>query len=254
MYCGIIGYPLKKPRSVKLWKNFFKKKKIKCKMFPIEVSPKNFEKKINYLKKDKDFKAAAITMPYKEVVFKKVVSKDKFSDKCKSVNLIVNNDSKLNGYNTDVYGAIEVIKKIYKKNILIYGYGGTGKAIFKNLLYKYKSSNFVIISKKKIKINKKNVLIQNKVREKILKNINLFINCSPRGSNLKKTLLKSSPLKDNEFKFLNKSSTIFDIVYSPKKTKLYFQSKKNKINYINGLKMNTLQANKSLKIISKIFK
>ena len=44
-YCLIIGNPLKKPRSVPIWNNFFKKKKIKLKMFEKDIREKDFKKK-----------------------------------------------------------------------------------------------------------------------------------------------------------------------------------------------------------------
>ena len=256
MYCGIIGFPLKKPRSIKIWKKFFKKKKINSRMIPIEVNPKNFSKKIHTLKNDKEFRAAAITMPYKENVYNKIIPGDKFSKISKSVNLILKKGSNLYGYNTDVFGALEEIKKIYKKNILIYGYGGTGKGNFLNLIKMYKKSNYTILSQKKITSKKRNVLFKKRseISKKLLQNLDLFINCSPRGSDLKKNYLKLSPLKNSDFKSLKQSCVIFDIIYSPKKTKLYFQSKKNNISYTNGLGMNSLQASKSLKIITKFLK
>jgi len=49
---------------------------------------------------------------------------------------------------------------------------------------------------------------------------------------------------------MKKNSTIFDIVYKPKKNQLSKLCKKNRIKYFNGLKMNTLQAQKALKILS----
>ena len=42
--CGIIGYPLKKPRSIPIWKNYFKKNKINASMNKFEVQPKNLKK------------------------------------------------------------------------------------------------------------------------------------------------------------------------------------------------------------------
>ena len=44
-FCTIIGYPLSNPRSVKLWRNFFAKKKLKIRMDPHEINPINFKKK-----------------------------------------------------------------------------------------------------------------------------------------------------------------------------------------------------------------
>ena len=131
-------------------------------MIPIEIKPKEFSKKMDSLRYDLNFKAAAITMPYKEKVHKLSIPKDRFSLKARSVNLIVKNKFNFFGYNTDVYGAFEKIKKIKnKKKILIYGYGGTGKAIFLNLLNVYKKSKFIIIFKK-FKIKNRNILLRKK--------------------------------------------------------------------------------------------
>ena len=77
----------------------------------------------------------------------------------------------------------------------------------------------------------------------------LFINCSPLGSYLKKKFLKKTPLKINQLKKMKKNLIVFDIIYSPKKTLLSKNCKKLKINYINGIKMNTLQASKALDIV-----
>ena len=53
--CGIIGYPLNKPRSIPIWKNFLKKKNINAQMLPFEVNPKMFNKFVKNLKKKKKF-------------------------------------------------------------------------------------------------------------------------------------------------------------------------------------------------------
>ena len=71
MFCRIIGFPLSKPRSVKLWRDFFKKKKIKISMMPLQIKPINFKKKFENMINDKRFLAAAVTMPYKKKLFTK---------------------------------------------------------------------------------------------------------------------------------------------------------------------------------------
>ena len=45
MFCSIIGHPLKKPRSVKLWKKFFKDKKFKIEMYPLDIKKKTLREK-----------------------------------------------------------------------------------------------------------------------------------------------------------------------------------------------------------------
>ena len=50
---------------------------------------------------------------------------------------------------------------------------------------------------------------------------------------------------------MKKNVKVFDIIYSPKITVLSKNCKKLKIKYINGSKMNTIQAVKALNILKK---
>ena len=64
---GIIGYPLNKPRSVSIWRKYFKKNNIKAQFNPYEIENKNFN---NFIKKnflqDQNFLSMVVTMPYKK--------------------------------------------------------------------------------------------------------------------------------------------------------------------------------------------
>ena len=252
MKCFIIGHPLKNPRSVKLWKAYFKKNKMKLSMSPLDIKPKYFNYKIKKILKDDNFFASAITMPYKKKIKKYIYIKDKFSKYANSINFIIKIKKKILGYNTDVYGALQTLKSLNKSKVIIYGFGGSGEAIFRTLYQLYPKMKFNIISKKKVNsFQSKRVNITKKIDLNFLKETDLFINCSPLGSNLNKKYLSKSPLKILELELFKKKSTIFDIVYSPKKTLLNKMCKKLSINYINGLKMNTDQANKALKIIKQ---
>ena len=88
MFCTIIGHPLSKPRSVKLWGNFFKKKKLNIKMISKEIKPENFQRDFSKLLSNKNFLASAVTMPYKKKVISKIIIKDKISKYSKSINFI----------------------------------------------------------------------------------------------------------------------------------------------------------------------
>ncbi len=247
---------MNKPRSVPLWKKFFKKKKIKIEMNALEFKKNNINNFLRFFKNEKNFYASAVTMPLKESLFKKVIIKDKITKIAKSVNLIVKNKNKIYGYNTDMSAFLKCIPRKFK-NVLIFGFGGTGKPIF-NLLYKYnKNANFSVVTSKHKKLNKvynsRSKFLPN-VNFNIIKKVDLIINCSPLGSNLKKKWIKETPISSLEIKNLKKNCTIFDLVYKPNNTTLSKLSKKYKINYINGLKMNTLQAEEALKIVFKNLK
>ena len=90
-----------------------------------------------------------------------------------------------------------------------------------------------------------------KIKEDILNQIDLVINCSPLGSNLKRIYINKSPLKLDNIQKIKKSGFIFDIVYKPKSNLLSKLCKKRKIKYENGLRMNTLQAKLALKYLNK---
>ena len=85
----------------------------------------------------------------------------------------------------------------------------------------------------------------------MFKKIDLFINCSPLGSNLKKNFLNRSPINYNILTKHNKKLFVFDIVYKPYKTRLSNFCKKLGIAYKNGYEMNSLQANIALKLVKK---
>ena len=82
----------------------------------------------------------------------------------------------------------------------------------------------------------------------------MFINCSPLGSDLSLKFISQSTINDTILQKRKKNFGIFDIVYSPKSTILGKLAKKNKINYFNGIEMNTFQASKSLKLVYKFYK
>ena len=59
----------------------------------------------------------------------------------------------------------------------------------------HKKSKFIIISKKNLKFKNKNIIIRKKILNDDLTDLNLFINCSPLGSNLKKQFLNKKSSK-----------------------------------------------------------
>ena len=147
---GILGYPLKRPRSIKIWKKYFEENKINARMLKFEIFSKDLKNFFSNIKMNKNFKAMAITMPYKTAVIKYLDSLDNISQKAQSVNLVVKKKNKLVGFNTDIFGAINSLKVFLNKydQIIIIGLGGTGQAIFHYLVSKYKKKKFFLISKK----------------------------------------------------------------------------------------------------------
>ena len=130
---------------------------------------------------------------------------------------------------------------------MIYGLGGAGLAIFNVLYESFKKTHFFLVtSKNKKNFFKKRVKITKNIESNDFKDIDLFINCSPLGSNLKKNYAKKTPLDKKLLQFAKKKLFIFDIVYKPKVTILNKLCKTLNINYQNGLQMNTVQAEEAI--------
>lgn len=247
--CGIVGFPLKKPRSVSIWNKYFKEKKIEARIYSFEIKKKNFD---NFITRDfiqnNKFLSMLVTMPYKKEVINYANVLHQSVKNSNSSNLLIKKKNKVYAYNTDVLGAFDTIKYKLKnyKNIVVIGLGGTGQAIFSYLHNKYKNKNFTLISNT-FSFKSKNVKIIKDINQDTLLNKSLIINCSPLGSNLNKKFVNQSPIKKYLFTKLNKKSLVFDIVYKPKKTKLYYFCKENHIEYINGINMNSIQAKEALR-------
>ena len=125
------------------------------------------------------------------------------------------------------------------------GLGGVGNALFNLLKGNSKIALYAISNSKSGKKIFKNFKDIN------LSKINLIINCTPLGSNLKSKYLNKTRVSEKDLKKLNKDTFIFDIIYKPKLTKLLRLSKKLKLQHSNGVEMNTLQAKIALEMVYK---
>ena len=242
--CYIIGYPLKKPRSIFLWKRFFKKHKINSSMNSLEVKKNNVNIFIKKVKKNKNFLASAVTMPIKKEIYKYITPGDTVARSTKAINFILKKNNKIYGYNTDILALLSLIEKKHLKNVLILGLGGVGNALF-NYLKKNKNLKIFALSSKK-----KGKNIFSHINKIDLSKITLLINCTPVGSGLK-NLKNKSPIEFEDLMKINKKSLVFDIIYNPKNTKLLNHSKKLRLKTSNGIKMNTMQADIALNMLLK---
>ena len=251
MISGIIGHPLKNPRSVPVWKNFFKKNNIRSEMVKWDIDSSHFNKFILDLLNKQKFLATAITMPYKKLALNYANLIDISAQSSHSTNLLIKDKKKIIAYNTDVLGAENTLKKIisdYDK-ILIIGYGGTGEAIHRYFSEIHKDKLIYVVSSK----NNDDKNFAKKLTKDSISQKSIIINCTPLGSDLSKKYLDELPITKDLLDYVNPKSFIFDIIYSPNKTKLFYECKKRNIKYINGLNMNTYQAKIALELLHKVY-
>ena len=189
----------------------------------------------------------SISMPFKEEVIKYVDRLDPVAEKIQSVNTIVNKKGMLIGYNTDVYGAIESLKraKIKKSdNILILGAGGAAKSIYfaiKKL--NLKNPIFALRNLKKreqfIKKTKSNfILWENRNNFQT----DIVINTTPIGM---KPNIRQMPISKITLK---KCKTVIDIISTPPTTELIKSARLLNLKTINGTTMAFFQAAKQFEL------
>ena len=214
-------------------------------MYPADVSKKNIKKLIVALSSDKNFSAAVITNPYKEIVYKLLKkNSSNLAKKIKSTNCIYKKGSFFYITNTDSEASFLALKKKInlkeKHSILILGFGGAGKAVALAFNQFLKNKKIYVVTRKEIKNKHKGLIFINwKKIDDIIKDITICINCTNVGFGPK--ILKS-PLSLDQLKKLNKKTIVYDIIYNPKTSTLLKNSEINKLKTTNGIRMNLFQA------------
>jgi len=233
----VIGSNVKKSLSPLIFEYWFKQNKIEGQYLSREIEPDKFDEEIKKILKEDGVCGFNVTIPFKEIIVKKIDRVDEHSKKIGAVNFVSKADSGWLGKNTDWIGFSKAInsgkKNLIKKVAIVIGYGGASKAI----IYALRKENF------------EEIKIFNRTEEKIyhLKNekgmsptslehlkdclpeADLVVNTTPVNS-LKSLLIQ---------KKINKTLA-FDIVYSPQETD--FLSNFARENRIYGISMLVYQA------------
>lgn len=247
MYSSIIGEaPSKGARSPILWNQAFKQFEIDNEMHPFDVNLEKLIPLLDYLNADKSFTGGAITMPYKENIFKWLGNN--VSAEAKSIGavncLYRSEDGNLFGTNTDgeasLFSAKKIIGDIKGKKILQLGCGGAGRAVAAFFSFDGCDLRIAVRDAKKISKYASDIgascLIWDDIPNAI-KESDVLINTTSVGFRDE----KSSPIK-NDYFLSSKLSLVFDIIYEPLKTNLLAMAEMNQIKTLNGLDMNLQQA------------
>ncbi len=235
----VVGNSASKSLSPTIFNYWFKKYNIKATYGYLELTEKNFHKKIKEILEKKDTLGLNVTIPFKNKIIKHLNKIDAHAKKIGAVNCVTNKKI-INGTNTDwtgYYKTLPNIKKTKSRKVIILGYGGASHAI--HYVLKKRGFKDILIfnrSKKKIKYSNKTEYTKTySDLERHLEGVFLIINTTPINPILKKNL-----------KRITKSTIVSDIVYSPKNTSFLKQFPKNKKIY--GISMLIEQARPCFKI------
>ncbi|MCF6185793.1 MAG: shikimate dehydrogenase [Bacteroidales bacterium] len=244
---GLIGYPLTHSFSEKYFNDKFEKENIqdvKYKIFPIH-SVSEFPE---ILKSNTNIFGFNITSPYKQSVIPYLDETNIIAAEIHAVNVVKvirkNQNIKLIGYNTDVYGfqkSLKIKLSPEVKSALILGTGGAAKAVsaaLRNLGINYK---FVSRTNKPDSQS----LNYNSLNEELFRKNLLIINASPVG-----IFPDVNQKPDIPYEYLTENHHLFDLIYNPEKTQFLFEGEKRKAIIQNGLQMLYFQADKAWEIFN----
>lgn len=199
------------------------------------------EDELDEFLQQKKFNFVNVTIPYKQTVIPYLDEIDYSAKKIGAVNLIVNRNNKLIGYNTDYYGLLQLIKKskiqIEDKNCLILGTGGTSKTACAVLEY-LNAKTITFASRTK----SDNVVTYQELTKATKANYQVIVNTTPVGMYPD---IDNSPISLDDFSSLE---GVVDVIYNPIRTQLIQDANERGINAVSGLEMLIYQAAKAEEI------
>ena len=197
-----------------------------------------------------------VTIPHKIEMIKYLDVLDENCNLIGAVNTVSNDNGILKGYNTDMHGFLEPIKKrnleIKGSRVLLVGAGGAARAIVAGLV-KEKAGKITIANRTQKnanelaeftkKIGGKVDVISLQEIDKLISEHKFIINSSSVGLRNEHSLIPTSNIDRN--------SIVYDVIYSPINTDLVKKSKENGATIIYGYEMLLAQAAKAFEIWHK---
>jgi shikimate dehydrogenase len=200
-----------------------------------------------------NFRGMSITIPHKIEAMKYV---DQIADTDRaigSINTVINEKGKLFGMGTDGPGALKAMVdagvKINDRNILILGAGGAARAIAFTLIQKTKPRELSVLDidgmllrglirdlKASSHVRIKSGLMDHRSLSDSMEVAHIIIHCTPVGMH---------PNEDASLvpvDFFQPEQVVFDIVYTPLKTKLLAEAGSQGLKIISGVDMFINQA------------
>ena len=236
---GLIGFPLSHSFSKKYFTEKFEKEGLNnCSYenFPLPVIDE-----LKQLLSLPGLEGLNVTIPYKEQVLSFLDYSSDIVKKIKACNCIKIKEGKLFGFNTDVFGFENSLKKKIMSSIhkqaLVLGTGGSAKAVIyvlENLGIKFKS-----VSRKPSAQS----LSYEQLTKEIMPDYKLIINTTPLG--MFPNVVEAPPIP---YQYLTSDHFLFDLIYNPEKTLFLKKGEEQGTLIQNGYEMLVLQSEENWKI------
>ena len=239
---GIVGHPIEHSLSPAMHNAAFKAEGIDAEYRLFNISPEDPEGLANFCYETdlNDIGGFSVTMPYKELVMDYCDQYDPLARTLGAVNTVKNEDSNLNGYNTDVTGAVQALQekiKLADMKALVLGAGGAAKAI----VYGLREFGAEVFIFNRTKEKAEALAEQFNVSAIDFLNIkkigfDIIVNATPIGSfpQIEQSLLAADQIRED--------SVVMDITTNPLETQLLREAKKARAKTISGERMLLHQA------------
>ncbi len=249
---AVIGDPIDHSLSPNMHNAAFKELDMDCTYLAYRVPKDELVEGIESLKKIQ-IAGFNVTIPHKVKIMKYL---DKVDEDCSLIgaaNTVSNNDGELKGYNTDMEGFLDPLKKrelqIKDSTVLLLGAGGAARAVVAGFAKEgakkitianrtMENANNLSLFAHKIGIDA-NAIALDQVGDSA-SNYNFIVNATSIG-------LKNEPSPIST-ETINQDSVVYDIVYMPMNTELIKKSKEKGATIIYGYEMLLGQAIRAFEI------
>jgi len=252
---SVIGDPIDHSLSPNIHNAAFKELQLDCTYIAYRIPKGQLADGLDGLKKIK-ISGFNVTIPHKIDIMKYLDNVDEDCSIIGASNTVSNNDGILKGYNTDMDGFLEPIKRknlsIKGKEVLLLGAGGAARAIVAGLA-KEKVGMITIANRTKDravtlehfaeKIGAETSSIPLEDLGKNTTDYKLIVNATPIGLKNESTMIPT--------KMINENTIVYDIVYIPLNTDLVKKAKEIGATVIYGYEMLLGQAIRSFEIWHK---
>lgn len=257
---GVIGHPIKHSYSPLMHNIAFELSGLNYIYLPFDVPPTSLKDSLRGMIA-LGIKGFNVTIPLKEKVLPLLKDISEEANIIGAVNTIVNDDGVLRGYNTDVLGVTESLlpykDELQGSTVTVVGAGGASRSVIYSLIRNFKVERINIVNRteqlaeslkeyfstKMLFTNIKSYHLVPPDLVDVFRNSKLIVNTTSMGM---------YPDVDDAATTIPESFTkdqiVFDVVYTPIKTKLLKLAESQGAKIITGLKMFVEQGAKSYEI------
>jgi len=249
-YC-IIGDPVDHSLSPAMHNAAFKALNLNCVYIAFRIGKDELEAGLLSLRKT-NVAGFNVTMPHKVAIMPLLDELDETCKKIGAVNTVNNENGKLKGYNTDIHGFIEPVKRrkvsLNGKTALLMGAGGAARAVITALIDE-KIAKIIIANRNIEKARPLGELCKSsEIDHELIKledapkyapDADLIVNATPIGMNGESIIGSEN---------ISSDSIVYDLVYRPMETALIKNAEEAGATVIYGYEMLLEQGAKAFEI------